>query len=139
MKFDVLRSIAHNIADSLASGVGLPIGVRFTDIFGEAGRSPEAFITVDFLAGTSSGSDPSPLLAKAISRYRDALADLCSKNGASPSHFRELTARYSGNFPNQRILVTVEDQHGHRSADEYLGLPAARPRVVDHLGRIRRK
>ncbi len=52
MKFDELRSIGHNIADSLASGTGLLIGIYGTDIFGEASRSPERFITVDFLTGT---------------------------------------------------------------------------------------
>ena len=36
MKFDELRSIGHNIADSLASGIGLLIGYYQMDIFGEA-------------------------------------------------------------------------------------------------------
>ena len=36
MKHDELRSIGHNIADSLASGCGLMIGVYDMDIFGEA-------------------------------------------------------------------------------------------------------
>lgn len=33
MKFGVLRSIGHNIADSLASGIGLMIGVYTTNVF----------------------------------------------------------------------------------------------------------
>jgi hypothetical protein len=46
-------AIGHNIADSLGSGVGLPIGVYFTDVFGEASRLPEGFIVIDFLTGKS--------------------------------------------------------------------------------------
>ena len=42
MKFDQLRAIGHNIADSLAGGMGLLIGVYRTDIFDEAGPAPRA-------------------------------------------------------------------------------------------------
>jgi hypothetical protein len=139
MKFGELKSIGHNIADSLASGIGLLLGVYEMDIFGEAGRSSEGFITVDFLNGTSAGGAPSPSLTAAIRLYRDALADLCEKHGTSPSAFRELTARYSINKYGRRFLVAVEDQQGHRSVDEYIGAPGTRVRVLDHLGRIRPK
>ena len=51
MKFGVLQSIVHNAADSLGSGIGLIVGVYEMDIYGEAGRSPEGAIKVDFLTG----------------------------------------------------------------------------------------
>ncbi|HXP73987.1 MAG TPA: hypothetical protein VN823_07560 [Stellaceae bacterium] len=137
MKFDDLRSIAHNIADSLASGIGLLIGVYQMDVFGEAARSPEGFITVDFLTGTSSGGKVSPSLARAICRYREGLADLCRKHRASPAAFRELTVRYSPYGRGGRFVVTVEDQRGRRSVDEYEAWPGRRIRTFDHLGRIR--
>ena len=139
MKFDELRSIGHNIADSLASGIGLLIGVYEMDIFGEAGRSPEGFITVDFLTGTSEGGTPSRSLARAISLYREAFVDLCGKHGTSPSAFQKLTARYSVNSHGGRFLVTVEDHAGRRMVDEYTGIPGRRARVLDPLGRIRPK
>ena len=66
MKHDQLRSIAHNIADSLASGIGLLIGVYEMDIFGEASTSKQGFITVDFLNGTTAGGTASDSLMKAI-------------------------------------------------------------------------
>ena len=72
MKFDQLRSIGHNIADSLASGAGLMVGFYEMDVFGEAARSSEGFIEVDFLAGISSGGSASPYLARAVELYRDA-------------------------------------------------------------------
>jgi hypothetical protein len=74
MKFDELRSIAHNIADSLASGIGLLIGYYELDIFGEASRSPEGFIVVDFLTGTCRAGAPSESLARAIALNKNALA-----------------------------------------------------------------
>ncbi len=60
MKHAVLTSVAHNIADSLASGIGLMIGVYEMDIFGEAAHSSEGFIEVDFLTGASACAARAP-------------------------------------------------------------------------------
>lgn len=139
MKFDELRSIGHNVADSLASGVGFPIGIYGTDIVGEASRSPQGFITVDFLAGTWSGAEPSPDLRHAIVLYREAFAALCARHGTSPAAFREIAARYSMAADGRRVIVTIEGQLGHRARDEYTGIDTRRIRVVDELGRIRRQ
>jgi hypothetical protein len=139
MKFGELKSIGHNIADSLACGPGFLIGIYATDIFGEAARSPEGFILVDFLSGTSSGGEASASLAKAISLYSGALADLCKRHGADVSAFSELKARYSVDSHGCRLIVTVQDQSGRRSTDEYLGLPAKRVMELDPLGRVRPK
>jgi hypothetical protein len=139
MKFDELRSIGHNIADSLASGIGLLIGYYRMDVFGEASRSPEGFITVDFLAGMCPIGAPSQSLARAVALYKNALADLCTRHGTSIETFRELTARYLVDAHGKRFIVTVEDQQGRRSIDEYVGMPGRRPKVLDHLGRVRRK
>jgi len=137
MKFNELRAIGHNIADSLASGCGFMIGVYQMDIFGEAGRSTERFINVDFLTGSSDGATPSPHLANAITLYEKALTDLCKNHGTSPSAFKELTARYTVDIYGGRFQVTVADHLGHRSADQYVGTPGRRIKVLDHLGRIR--
>jgi hypothetical protein len=118
MKFGALKSIGHNIADSLTSGIGLMIGVYHMDIFGEAAASPEGFIEVDFLAGTTAGGAVSPVLARAARLYAEALDDLCSRHGASPSDFRRLTARFSGGGARPRFRVTVEDRNGRSSSDE---------------------
>ena len=139
MKFNQLRSIGHNIADSLASGIGLPIGFYVTDVFAEArGQTGQDFIIVDFLSGTCDSGAPSPSLARAIALYRDALAGLCKQHGTSPSAFGKLTARYSIDALGRRFTVTVEDRYGHHAEDEYVGVPGRRIRVVDQLGRVRR-
>jgi hypothetical protein len=139
MTFRSLRSIAHNVADSLASGTGLLIGEYDMDVYGEASHSPGGFLTVDFLAGRCEAGNPSPALAGAIARYGVSLAGLCDKHGASRSDFLRLSARYSSDPFGRRFSVTVEDRHGHRSVDEYVGSPGRRPKVLDALGRVRRK
>ena len=139
MKFGVLKSIGHNIADSLASGIGLMIGVYEMDVFGEAARSPERYIIVDFLKGTAVGGRPSPDLAKAITQYAEALPELCARHGVGKDAFRELTARYSVDARGRQFTVTIEDQKGKRSTDDYRGIPGARIQVQDSLGRLRPK
>jgi hypothetical protein len=115
------------------------VGVYEMDVFGEAAKSPEGFIEVDFLTGHTSGGTPSQKLAHALTLYRDALPELCQSQGVSVGDFRALSARYYfGSNASGRFLVTVEDQRGKRSTDEYVGFEGARPRVLDHLGRIRR-
>ena len=134
MKFAVLTYIA----DSLAGGVGLMIGVYDIDVFGEAAKSAEGFIEVDFLAGKSSGGQALPSLTRAVELYAGALEALCVRHGATPSDFRTLTARYSGGPASGRFVVDIEDQAGRRSRDEYVGRPGARPKLIDPLGRVRR-
>jgi hypothetical protein len=139
MKFGELKSVGHNIADSLASGIGLMIGICEMDVFGEAAASKEGFIEVDFLTGAISGAKPSRLLARAARLYAEALPRLCERHGVSVSDFRALKARFSGTRMSQSFLVTVEGSNGRRSRDEYFGVPGKRARVLDPLGRIRTK
>jgi hypothetical protein len=137
VKHDKLRSIAHNVADSFASGIGLPLGYYATDVFGEAKRSPEGFITVDFLEGTLVTGRASGPLGKAVGLYRGVLADVSAKHGASVSQFRTLTARYSVDSHGRRVVVTIEDSEGRRSIDEYVGDPLRHIKTVDSAGRVR--
>jgi hypothetical protein len=137
VKHDELRSIAHNIADSFADGLGFPIGYYPTDVFGEAGKSPDGFVTVDFLRGAIVAGDASASLTKAVGLYRGVLADLSAKHGGSVANFRTLTARYSTAGLQKMVVVTIEDSNGRRSADEYAGVPLRHPKTVDTAGRVR--
>jgi len=137
MKIGVLRAIAHNIADSLGSGIGLLIGVYEMDVFGEAKKSPGGVIVVDFLTGKAAKGRVSAGLKRALAKYRDVLPELCARHGASIDDFKTLTAHYS--TVNRRILVTVRDRIGRCVADEYVGTPARHVKVVDELGRVRTK
>jgi hypothetical protein len=139
MKLGEISSVGHNIADSLASGIGLLIGVYATDIFGEAAKSAEGFITVDFLTGKTSGGQPSEPLARAIELYAGALPALCERHRVALSSIKQLTASFSGQPSFERFVVTVEDQQGRRTTDAYVGRPGRRVKTLDRLGRIRRK
>jgi hypothetical protein len=139
MKFKELEAIGHNIADSLGSGVGLPIGFYFTEVFGEASRSSDGDVVIDFLSGKSVSGDVSADLAGAVAMYRNALAVLCEKHGTTPSAFSQLAVRYSTINSRSTMLVTVADHLGHTSTMEFEGFSGRRTKVLDHLGRVRPK
>ncbi len=137
MKIGILRAIAHNVADSLGSGIGLLIGVYEMDVFGEAKRSPSRSINIDFLKGKATGARVSSVLAAAVTKYREVLPKLCAKHGATIDDFKMLTAEYSSS--SRRIVVTVQDRIGRRYVDEYVGTPAKHVKILDDLGRVRRR
>ena len=139
MKIGTLRSIAHNMADSLGGGCGILIGVYEMNVFGEATRSTGGVITIDFLAARATQGRASRALLLAVAKYRRVLPVLCAKQGASIEDFRMLTARYSGDVFHRRIVVTVRDRLGRCYVDEYVGIPARHIKVIDHLGRVRTK
>jgi hypothetical protein len=139
MKHAELRAVVHNVGDSLASGIGLLIGVYEMDVFGEASRSQDGSLTVDFLAGRVTEGTASTSLTEAVSLYRDALAKLCLQAGSSISEIREATVRYWSDPLGRRFAVTIQDASGRRSTTEYVGVPGRRPKVMDALGRLRPK
>lgn len=129
VRMSVLRAVGHNIADSLASGVGLPIDMRGSDVFGEAAQGA---ITVDFLAGTASRG--SPALCAAVAAYAGLLDAFCRRHGIRSAAFAEFTARFDG---QGTVTVTVGDRAGRRWRDAYVGRPLRRPEMLDPLGRRR--
>jgi hypothetical protein len=138
VKHAVLASLGHNIADSLASGIGLMIGVYSMDVFGEAAASQEGFIEVDFLTGATTGAVTSASLASAILLYAEALPGLCKSHGVEVTDFEKLSAKYLGKGHKAEFVVTVTDRNGKKSDRRYVGNPGARPITLDPLGRRRR-
>lgn len=139
MKHNQLRSIGHNIADSMASGTGLLIGFYIMNIFSHANESQNKYITIDFLNGIIEEDYSSDSLINAVKLYHKVLPDLCQKQGCSITDFRKLTARYSSDRLNNCVSITIEDKNGRCSTDEYCGSPLKRLRILDTLGRIRKK
>lgn len=131
MKLGELKSLGHNIADSLASGVGLLIGYAATDIFAEACSSAAGCIIVDFLSGTTDSLDASPALKRAIQQYRAALPALCNKHNYRLEDLATMTARYGVDAVyGSHFTVTVQAMDGRRSIDRYLGVPGRRLRTA---------
>jgi hypothetical protein len=139
MKLGQLRSIGHNIADSLASGIGLMIGVYAMDVFGEARRSPERSIDVDFLKGVVTAGRASRGSRSAVALYAKALPSLCVKHGCSVGDFRSLSAKFFEGNLGPQFDVTVEDRFGRRVTDEWVGSPGKHILTLDATGHIRRK
>lgn len=122
MKLGNLKSLGHNMADSLASGIGLLVGVYDMDVFGEAAASKEGHMIVNFLTATATGATPSPSLARAISLYRDALPSMCAKHKIDLAEITTLVARFGTDSTyGPHFKVTVEDVLGRTSTDQYVG------------------
>lgn len=135
VKLNQLRSVAHNIADSLSSGMGFLIGAYSTDIYQEASLSADGRITVDFLRGIATGT-VSDSLAKAVALYRDALVGLCNKQGLSIELFQELSATYFTNDKGEEcVIIHVQDNKGRSKHDTYVGSPLQRVKNLDTRGR----
>jgi hypothetical protein len=139
MKHDKLRSIGHNLADSIASGCSFLAGIHDLNVFAEAAKTPERFITFDFINGTTSCEKPSKAVASAAKLSRTAFLALCAKHKVPETEFFELTTTFSGIRLQSSFIVTVEDRLGRRSVTEYMGLPGRRLLVLDKEGRIRPK
>lgn len=139
MKLGVLTSIAHNIADSLASGAGLMVGVYDVNIVAETATATDGWIEIDFLTGEVTGAQPSAQLMRAVQAYMAALPRLCERHGAPRDAFRRLNVRFSGKGPLAGFVTVVEDRQGRSSTDEYRGVPGRRVKVLDALGRVRPK
>lgn len=118
MKIGELASFGHNLADSLASGICLMVGIYAVDIYREASTSPEGHIAVDFMTGRTSGSPVSASLGRAIQRYSEGLPEFAMKQGLNLSKIKVLSARF-GTDPvaGPHFSVTVETSDGRRSVD----------------------
>jgi len=138
MKHDVLRSVGHNVAASLASGDGQLIGMYEIDVFGDARRSCSS-ITVDFLNGAVTEGNPSAYLSRAVRLYRQALPALCERHGASIADFRSMTARYSITTTAAYFVLAITDSNGRKSRAEYAGFDGQRVKEIDSEGRLRPK
>jgi hypothetical protein len=129
MKLGILKAIGHNIADSLASGIGLMVGHYTMDVFLEAQGEPEGFVVVDFLNGSTEANTVSADFRQALRLYERALPELCMKHGVDPTEITKLEARYgTDRVYGRHFTVTVEQRDGKYSTDRYIGVPGKRLR-----------
>ena len=138
MRHEVLRSVAHNMAASLASGLSFIIGIYVLDIFAEARKDRSRRITLDFLNGVVINGSPSPGLEKSLQLYRDALPDFCRKHGVSSSDFTMLVAEYWTAAGVPSFNVTIRDRLGRMTCTAYEGYVGRRVRFRDWSGRVRK-
>ncbi len=139
MKHGKLRSIAHNLADSLAGYVGLITGVYDLDLYKDAARSPDGELVIDLLNNKIISGKPSPNHIEAVSRLRPEFNRLCETEKVSRSSFCNAIARFHANKVRYGFTIIVEDDNGKITETDYTGIPARRVFQLDSLGRLRRK
>ena len=122
MRFGELKSIAHNFADSISSGLGLPIGTYGYDIFGEAQASADGYIEIDFIASRVYGGATSRVLTEALREYKKWLPTLAAKHGAEVSDFTQLTVRFAVDVvQGPYFTVSMSDTKGRTDKSTYGG------------------
>jgi hypothetical protein len=122
MRFGELKSIAHNFADSISSGIGLPIGIYGYDIFGEAQASAGGYIEIDFIASRIYGGATSRVLTDALREYKNWLPTLTAKHGAEVSAFTQLTIRFAVDVvKGPYFTVSMSDTKGRSDKSTYSG------------------
>jgi hypothetical protein len=125
MKFDVLASIGHNLADSVASGASYLFNFWDQHVFRDVKNDPQGRIEIDFIAGRVIGGQASNELHLVVSHSSEVLRGLCEKHSVSPDAFRRLTAAMIADSEPQ-FAVTIEDQRGRCRTDTYRGSPGKR-------------
>jgi hypothetical protein len=123
----------------MASGLSIAVGYYQTEVFKEAAASPEGVVEIDFLHGIVVRGHPSQQLKNAAVIFGQAFPSFCKKNGADVADFQSFLAAFDAKGGRRRTVLTVADLNGRRSVTEYDGVPLKRLRVLDTLGRIRRK
>jgi hypothetical protein len=122
MRFGELKSIAHNFADSIASGIGIPIGIYSYDIFREAQASTDGYIEIDFIASRVYGGATSRILTEALREYKKWLPALAVKHGAEVSDFTQLTIRFAVDIvQGPYFIVSMSDTKGRSDKSTYSG------------------
>lgn len=121
MKFDVLCSVAHNLADSLGSGASLLFNFWDNHVYRDALQSPGREMEIDLLDGKVVTGNSSNALQLVVSHSPRVLASLCDAQGVDPAAFRKLAARFVVTDYGRQFTVTVEDQRGRSRSTSYDG------------------
>jgi len=139
MNHGQLRSVAHSIADSLASGVSLITGFYDLHIYEDAMRSEGGVLTVDLLNGRVVKGTPSTDVTSAVLHIPKEFDRLCAAKGLARSDCRRALAHFRTTPISQEFTLVVEDSSGRTTETDFQGVPARRVMELDHLGRLRRR
>ena len=139
MKHSDIRSVAHSIADSLASGVSLITGFSHLRVYDDAARSAGRVLTIDLLNGKVVKGNPSSDLASAMVRILTEFDRLSRAKGFDRRDCRAALAAFHADQITPGFTLIIEDISGRITETDYEGVPARRVSELDHLGRRRRK
>lgn len=130
MKHDILHSIAHNFVDSYQNGNGFLIGIFGMDVHGEAAKSDDGYLAVDFLTGRVQGGTMSQSLSRATDLYREQLPEFLEKHGAAIADLTVFRAKFwvEGNL--RHCSIEIGDGRGKVSERLYANNPLQRIKLA---------
>ncbi len=138
MKQGQRQAIAHNIADSIASGCSLLLGEYDLPIRHWLATAPDGRIVLDCLAGRVMEGPAKPALEQLAKRLPDAVIALCAKENGSAQDFDALVVTLGSDALGVMAETTVRSPSGNETVDHYVGRPLRRRRMLDAAGRKRR-
>ncbi len=144
MKHENLRSVAHNLVDSFASGHSAIFGCYGLSIFEDLSLWESSKIEIDFVNARIIGGTSSHWLQDCVANFETTLPIFFRKHDLEVSSFKVLSAKFWLNtahqsfvIQNRRVEVRIEDLDGRSSIDLYAGLPLSRLKVIYAEGRDR--
>lgn len=136
MKHGVLRAAVQNVAASLASGMSTLTGFYTLDLYGDAARSRNQKLTVDFITGRIVEGRPQSSTVLAARKSKAALRHILKQSNGSIDDLLEANATY---YANRTFTVTITDASGKQTTGDYRDYDGRRVSELDSLGRIRRR
>ncbi len=146
MKHDTLHGVAHNFADSIASGQSfvVPYHVIQTDVYAEAAENENDCLVVNILTAQAHGARSGGGVEAALPLLKSAFPAFCEKHGIRHSDYADFLIRFTRSARavgrgSSTYIITIQDRNGKRTSREYIGVPGKRSKVTDELGRPRPK
>ena len=140
MKKSHLRSVVHNLTDSLSSECSTFLGYAYSGLWEHIDRLPAQRLEVDLLTGVSTPPVSTELqqhlknFAHEVPKFlRGQHCDLSELSALRVEFRRSLMALPS----RKEAIISIERTDGSKIVDRYVGDPLKRPQYLDIQGRRR--
>jgi hypothetical protein len=138
MKQGQLHAIAHNLADSIASGCSLLLDVYGFSIGAQLAKSPTGRIVIDCLHPRLIEGELTNDMRELIAAIPYGLTRLCEDEHGTRDDFSELHLVFSANHLAMEVEIIVGGNGRAATSRLFTGRPLKRKRVLDKSGRLRR-
>jgi hypothetical protein len=138
MKQGQLHAIAHNLADSIASGCSLLLGIYEFSIGAQIAKSPTGRVVIDCLHPRLIEGELTSDMRKLIAAIPGGLTRLCEDEHGAREDFSELRLVFSTTYVAMEVETIVGGNGRAATSRLFAGRPLKRKRVLDKSGRLRR-
>jgi hypothetical protein len=132
------HAIAHNLADSIASGCSLLLGVYDFSIGAHITESPSGRVVIECLQPLLIEGTLNSEIRELLAALPAGLTKLCDDEGGSPEDFSVLTLAFSKTQLAIEVEIVVAGPASIPRSRWFSGSPLRRKRVLDSAGRMRR-